>query len=337
VLRTDFNSDGRGAQLATEIEADTAKRKALAAGDAASGGFLVPERVSADIIQLLTPRTLIRRLGPEVIPMPTGSIRVPRITQGTQANYIGENQNIPPSTMKFGQIMMTWKKLAAMVPISNDLIRYSAPAADAIVRNDVLRAMAQREDQGFMFDDGTGGTPRGLYNWTLPALRLTANPAAVTQATVTGDLGKLVLALVERSIPMTRPAWIFSPRTWNYFMTDIGTNSNQFIWREEIQRGTLWGWPIAFSPVVGNTYDHTGSGTANQSFIMLVDLADAVIGDSMNLQVDASSEAAYFDGSAVVAAFSLDQTVVRAIAEHDFAMRREESVAILEGVKYGAA
>jgi heptaprenylglyceryl phosphate synthase len=59
-----------------------------------------------------------------------------------------------------------------------------------------------------------------------------------------------------------------------------------------------------------------------------------VIGDALNLQIDVSQEAAYHDGSNVVAAFSLDQTVIRAIIETDMVMRHDAAVTVLSGVKW---
>jgi hypothetical protein len=38
----------------------------------------------------------------------------------------------------------------------------------------------------------------------------------------------------------------------------------------------------------------------------------------------------------VVASFSLDQFVVRAIAEHDFVARDPNAIAILTGIRWGA-
>ncbi len=65
-------------------------------------------------------------------------------------------------------------------------------------------------------------------------------------------------------------------------------------------------------------------------------VVDAVLGEAMNLVVDASDTAAYHDGSSVVSTFSQDQFVVRAIQEHDFVMRREESVCVMNQVTWGA-
>lgn len=68
----------------------------------------------------------------------------------------------------------------------------------------------------------------------------------------------------------------------------------------------------------------------------LADFADVIIGDALNAIVDVSSEAAYHDGTAVVAAFSKDQTVVRVILANDLAVRHAEAVAVLTGVTWGA-
>ncbi len=58
------------------------------------------------------------------------------------------------------------------------------------------------------------------------------------------------------------------------------------------------------------------------------------IGDNLNLTIDVSQEAAYYDGANVVAAFSQDQLVIRAIAEHDFVLRYDKAVAVLAGVDW---
>jgi hypothetical protein len=38
------------------------------------------------------------------------------------------------------------------------------------------------------------------------------------------------------------------------------------------------------------------------------------------------------EGSSLVSAFSQDQTVIRAITEHDFGVRRDVSVMVMNGV-----
>lgn len=327
--------EGPGQMLAKWGDEDLAKdvkeyrEKALAASSATAGGFLVPEQYSTDIIALRRAAVVVRSMGPREIPMPTGTLNIPKITAGASASYVGENTNIPKTQPTFGQVKLTYKKLVALVPFSNDLLRYSSPSADAVVRDDIVRAMAVAEDGNFLRGDGTTAGPKGLRYWA-PAANL-IGAAAVSLANVTTDLGKLIVQLMNNNVPMTRPGWLMSPRSWNYLMT-VQTTTGAFAFRDEMNTGRLWGWPFKMTTAVPITL--TVGANSDCSEVYLTDFDDAVIGDSQRLVVDVSMEAAYYDGSSVVAAFSQDQSVVRTIAEHDFAMRDSNAVAILTGVRW---
>lgn len=298
--------------------------KAMSVGDATAGGFIVPPQYAAEIITLLRPASIVRSLGPVVLPMPTGTVRVSKVTEGTAASYIGENTNAPVTQVKFGQITLTFKKLAALVPISNDLIRYSSPGADGLVRDDLVRALAQRENQAFLRDPGTEFTPRGIRYWVDQGTNVLTS-AGTSLANMITDMGAMVLALQNANVPMTRGAWMMSPRNANSLRT-IQNANGFFVFREEMMRGALWGFPYAV------TTQMPGSGATGEMY--LADMADAVIGESQNMIIDTSMEAAYYDGANVQAAFSLDQTVMRAIAEHDFALRRTQSAVVMSGMSW---
>ena len=225
------------------VEGFEIRKKAMAAGDPLAGGVWVPPTISTDIIELLRPAVAVRKLNPTMVPMPTGTVNVPKITSGSTATYIGENINIPISQLATGQVTLTYKKLAALIG-----------------------------------------------------------------------------ALMNANIPMTRCGWILSPNAYlRLSITTTGTG--QYIFRDEMARGTLWGFPYAVT-----THCPSAGGAAETYF---ADFDDVVIGYSMNLIVDSSMEAAYFDGSTLQSAFSLDQTLVRAISEADLGVRRAESVAVI--------
>lgn len=309
-----------------------ARKKALAAGDATAGGFLVPTQFSQDFITLLRSKTVMRKLGVPTLQLPTGTIKIGKATAGATAGYIGENNNAPKSELATGQVALTFKKLAVLTPVSNDLLRYSSPGADAIVRNDLMAAMSVKEDSAFIRGDGTDGSPKGLLNWAVNGNKVTANGTVSNQNTAT-DLGKLMQKLMEADIPMVNPVWIMAPRTKNYLITLQNTNG-AFVYKDEMAQGTLWGYPFAITTGVPTNLDFTGAGSSDESEIYFFDAGQAVIGEAENIMVDASQEAAYHDGSAVRAAFSLDQTVVRALAEHDFVVRYDKAIAILQGVDW---
>jgi HK97 family phage major capsid protein len=306
-------------------DADTVV-KALEASDAEGGGVLIPTQWSGEVIELLKERTTVRRLGPRIIPMPTGSMQMSKLTGGATAGYIGESQNLPVTEQTFGNINLTWKKLAALIPVSNDLLRFNTEGADAIVRDDAVSAMATREDQAFLRDDGTQFTPKGLRHW-VPAAHVMGANGTVNLANVTSDLAALILLLREANCRFLNMNWIMAPRT-EFYLLSVRDGNGNFAYRDEMLRGTLWGIPYA-----STTEIPTNLGTGgDESEIMLADFADILLGESGTLEVMASDVAAYYDGTQVQAAFSLDQTVIRLIAHHDLAVRHEESLAVMNEV-----
>ncbi len=321
----------RGAAWATRrFGGNSPVTRALAAGDAAAGGFMVDAKLIAEVIELLRPLSVVRRMGAYNPPLVGGNIAWPKVTSGIAADYIGENQNAPHTAATFGQLKLSARKIAALVPISNDLIRGSHGNADMAVRDELVGAIAKREDAAFIRDPGLGNSPKGLRYLAATSNVFAAN-GSVSLANVTVDLGKLVLALKNANVRMLSPGWLMAPRTEQYLMMVRDTNG-AFAFRAEMIAGKLWGYPFA-----ATTQIPTDLGAGNESEIYFADFADVVIADVPNMKIEASSTAAYFDGSTLKPAFSLDQTVIRAVAEHDMGLRHDVSVAVLTAVTWGAS
>lgn len=316
-----------------EKDADRRQKAAMAASSPTDGGFLVPQQFSQDVVELLRPASVVRSLVGQTLQMPVGTLKIPKITEGSTAYYQGENTNATKSVLKTGQLNLSWKKLISLVPVSNDLVRYSSPGADAIVRNDMIRGMAQRENQAFLRDPGTDATPKGLRYQLDPANLLDVSNPTTSLQTVATDLGRCLLQLINANVPVTRGGWLFAPRIWNYLRM-LQTTTGAFIYQAEMNQGLLLGYPYKWSTQIPtNLSDH---GRTNETEIYFADFDDVVIGEAMNLRIDASMEASYIDGGTLVSAFSQDQTVVRAITEHDFGVRRPVSVCVMNGVTWGA-
>lgn len=319
--------------VADIVQKDVERQKAaMGATSPTDGGFLVPEQFSQEVIELLRPQSVVRSLVGRTLQLPVGTINIPKITEGSTAYYQGENTNATKSALKTGNVKLSWKKLISLVPMSNDLVRYSSPGADSIVRTDMIRAMAQRENQAFLRDPGTDATPKGLRYQLNPNNLLDVSNTVPTTATVATDLGRCILRLIEQNVPLTKGGWIFAPRTWNYLRM-LQTTTGAFIYQAEMNQGMLLGYPYKWSTQVPvNLNDHERVG---ETEIYFCDFDDVVIGEAMAMRVDASQEASYMDGANLVSAFSQDQTVVRAITEHDFAVRRDVSVMVMNGVTWG--
>lgn len=303
------------------------RAKALGTNVADAGGFIVPPTVSNEIIPLLYPQSVVRQAGAMVVQMPTGTLRIPKLTGGASAAYVGENANIAASQQTFGQITMTFRKLAALVPVSFDLIRYSSPSADAIIRDDIVRQIASAENSAFLRADGTASNPKGMRYWATAANTLTSAGTYATLANIVTDLGAAMLALINANVPLTRAAFFITPSTWWRWYSAVAT-TGQFIYRDEMSRGTIMGYPFYRSTQIPLTL-----GSGSQTEWMFVDMADVVIGEGTSLRIDASDTAAYVDSTnTVVSAYSQDQVIIRAITEHDLAVRRQESIAVMTAV-----
>lgn len=302
--------------------------KALSAGVGEDGGFLVRDEVANEVIELLRDRSVVREGGASVLTMGTGTFSIPKITGGATAVWVGENDPISTTAVTFGQIRMTFKKLAAIVPISNDLIRFSSPGADQFVRNDLTKALALTSDLAFLRGTGTEHSPRGMRSFASAASNIISAQSSYTLAKVTYDLGRMLLQLLEANVWSTNLCWFMTPRTAIYLMTVRDGNGN-FAFNPEMMTGKLWGYPFKLTNQIP-----INLGSGDKTEITLCNMDDAIIGESLNMVIDASQEAAYYDGTQVQAAFSNDQTVVRCIEEVDFTMRHNESVVVMDSVDW---
>jgi HK97 family phage major capsid protein len=301
-------------------------------GSGSAGGFLVPEDVSGEIVELLRPASVIMRGGPIVVPMPNGNLTMNRQTAGGSFTYIGEQQDTPATAIAFGQLKLSAKKLAGLIPISNDLLRAASPAVDRVVRDDIVQGTALAMDLAFLRSVGGAHAPLGLRHQltgtTVAATNILAVTAGNTLATITGDLGRLELALLNANVPMTRAAWIMAPRTMMRLMNIRDGNGNFAF--PEVQNGQLRG-----KPIYTTTHVPINLGGGAESELYLIDFAHVVVGEHMGIEIAMSTEAAYRDsGNNLQAAFSRDETVMRAILQHDIGLRHLPAIAIMTGINW---
>lgn len=297
-----------------------------------AGGVLVPENFSTSVIESLRPRSVVRRMGAVSLPLNNGNLTIPRILGNTSVSYIGTEEDIAVTDMSFGDLKLSAKKAAAIVPISNDLLAYAGvnPRVDQQVANDLTVSMGLSEDLHFLRGSGTGVLPKGLRFWAIPG-NIVAAPAAITIQAVDLFLGGLMLRLEAANVDLAGCGWLMAPRSIRWLQSLRDGNGNKAY--PEIDTGMLKGYPFALTTQVPTNLGDLG----DESEIYFVNFADCYIGEDMNLTVTMSTEASYKDGEGnVVSAFQRDQTLIRVISKHDFGPRHVESIAIGTGVTWGA-
>jgi HK97 family phage major capsid protein len=314
--------------------------KALNYSTTGEGGALIPQDFMADLIELLRASTAVRGSNPMEVGMPMGNLTIPRLAGGATAAYQDELDDIAVSQERFDDVNFVAKKLTAMVPVSNDLIRRAPVGVEEIVRDDLVQTIARREDLAFLRGDGSDKGPIGMRSLVLPAnliliAAMPATPAPGDQVTAILDgASTAILALQNGMSRMIRPTWIMAPTTARFIATARDQVGNWY-WKAEIESGNFEGYPFKLTQQIPTNLVN-GTNTKG-SEIYFVDMADFVIADTYNVIVDASDVAAYNDGTSMVSAFQRDQSIFRVIAEHDVNMRHLQSLVVLQTQDWGFA
>ena len=293
---------------------------ALSGATEAAGGVTIPRPMAEGLIALLRARVVVRAAGARTFPMPAGQIRQAKQIASATATYQGENAAITPSAPSFDKLDQSFKKLTGLVPIGNSLLRHSGLAMAQLVRDDLVKVMALREDLAFIRGDGAANTPKGIRNWIAAGNWLAATNAGIAANATAADLAlrKAISVVEDNNVALTNPGWIMRASTKNWLASLRDANGN-LLFPSIDQNGQLKGAPIYVTSQLPNNLGTAGDETE----VYFGEFSEAMIGDSMDLNVSMSTEAGYMDGGNFVSAFQNDLTLMRTISEHDFALEHD--------------
>lgn len=294
--------------------------KALTQNDFDSGGSLVHQQFAGEMVALLRNMTVMRKAGARQLPMPGGNLTWDRQSGAATAYYGQENTAITPSEQTTDQFILSEKKLTALVPMSNDLIRNASISSEQFVRDDLLNVMALREDLAFLRGSGASSEPTGVRYRIASGnvyAETTASDGAPTLLEAKKEFGKAKQKLKDANIPEINRVWIMSPRT-ERVIGEIagpgGDGTNPFE-REMSEKGTLRGYKYIVSKQVPDNLVDT------ESELYLLEMSEVIIGDSMNLEIEVFPNATYSNSGTIVSGVSNDLSVIRAISKHDINLR----------------
>jgi HK97 family phage major capsid protein len=263
-------------------------RAAVAAGTTTDPAWAQPlvyyDNLVNEFIEFLRPETIFGRLsGYRTIPF---NVRIPRQTAGSTAQWVGEGQSKPVSALGFDAITVPWAKVAVIIVITQELARFSSPAAEQLVRDDMVRAVAQAIDATFISADAgvVGIKPAGINNVSTNIVS-TGN----TIDAITNDAAAAMLAITTANIPLRNPVWIMSPQAAMFIGTRRDPMGN-FVWPQmqgnNIGANRSWmGIPVVVSPNV------LLAGAPATSSITLLEQSELMVAEDGQTMLDASQEA----------------------------------------------
>lgn len=317
----------------------------VVAGSSLSGNWaedLVGDETSvyADFAEYLRPMTIVGKFGNGGIPsLRRIPFRTPLIGQtgGGQAYWVGEGKPKPLTAFDFTRTTLDELKVATISVVTEELLRKSSPSADAILRDALAAAVAERVDIDFIDPAkaaSSGVSPASITNGVTP-ITSTGNAAD----DIREDLRQLWGTFIAANNTPTTGVYVMSAMTalaLSLLRNPLGQTEFPGL---TLNGGTLDGIPVItseyFAPVTAGGY------------VALVNAQDIYFADEGGVQVDVSREAslqmldnptnASADGTAtsMVSMWQTNSVAFRAERILNWSKRRPSAVALLDGVNWG--
>ncbi|AVJ17210.1 phage major capsid protein [Serratia sp. MYb239] len=301
--------------------------------DPAWAGALVEyQEYAQDFVEYLRPQTIIGRFGQGNIPALRNvpfNVRIPAQTSGGSANWVGQGKAKPLTKFDFASITFGFAKVAAIAVLTDELIRFSNPAADALVRNALAEAVIARLDTDFIDPNKAevaNVSPSSITNG-IAATPSTGNPDDDAAAA----FGQFITA----NLQPTGAVWLMSGTT----ALALSQRKNALGQKEypemTLLGGTFQGLPVIVSQYVGD-------------LLVLVNAPDVYLADDGGVAVDMSREASLEMQSEptgdsttptpveLVSMFQTNSVAVRAERWINWKRRRTAAVAVITGVNYSS-
>lgn len=148
---------------------DKQKLQILSGGTAADGGYLVPEEFANVIIEDIRDLNIMRQFA-SVMTTNTDTVHIPSLISRPKAAWRAEKATKNTSTATFTENVLTPYSLAAIVPLSNELVADAALGVGGSIVNYIAglmsTALAEKEEAAFWTGSGSAqpsGIDGGVY------------------------------------------------------------------------------------------------------------------------------------------------------------------------------
>lgn len=187
-------------------EVALALKAAVAAGDTVNATWakpLVNPAIVEDFLPLLRAATILGKIpGLRNVPF---NVNVPAQTAGGTIQWVGELKPKPVSAMAFAMENLGFAKVASIVVLSQELVRFSNPSAERLVRDSLVKDIAAFLDGQFInpaVAAVAGVNPASITNGA-PTAAATVSPWA--------DILGLINHFATNNIPVDGLTFILSP------------------------------------------------------------------------------------------------------------------------------
>lgn len=140
-------------------------QRAMTAGNAATGGYLVGTEHRADMfIESLRANAVAFLAGVRSMTGLIGNVAIPKQTSNATFSWITEGADASLTDLGTGSVTLTPRTIAGGVTMTRQLLQQSSPDVEMIVREDLMRGAALAIDQAVFQGSGAAGQPLGIAN-----------------------------------------------------------------------------------------------------------------------------------------------------------------------------
>ena len=246
-----------------------AEQMALSGGTGGSGGYTVPEFLSAQLIDKFRPRMVCAQLGAQIVPLTgnNGSYVFTKLLTDPTPEWRHELTTIAKNEPTFGAITLTPRSLAVVVRCSRELLQDSLNI-DRAIGDSLATAFALEVDRVGLFGTGAAAEPLGIVNE--PGVNVESSVG--TPASYDGILDSMKSIMIDNAPDPT--GLVMSPREWRTYAGLVSGVDNQ---------------PLLKPPAIGNLPFVPTSACTDGTMIM-GHFPELAFGIRADMQIDVLKE-----------------------------------------------
>ena len=290
-------------------------------GSDTGGGYLLPSPVSERFVDLARSASVCMRAGAQTLAMDTSEISIARLTADASPVWREELVAVTSSDVAFDKIVLRPKVVAAIIPVSIELLEDAANAA-SIIESSLQAQLGLKLDQAILSGTGASAEPTGIRNHA-DVNSITSVGTPTSYSHLTSAIKSIFEANYDRELRDV--AWVTNPRdgaTYDGLADTTGQPLRPTPWAADMRR---------FSTTSIATDEGGGS---NESYMIVGDFRQCLVGmrtSGVNLEVLREGTVTDSSGDSWNATTQLMRHV-RAYMRVDVALLRPTWFTVLSGV-----
>lgn len=319
-------------------EVEAILKTTVSAGSTTDSTWAAPlvqlNNATLEFIDLLRAATILGRI-PGIRRVPF-NVQIPRATGDPSVNWVGEGKVKPVSSMAFDSITLRWNKVAGIVPITEELMKFSNPAADGLIRDALVAAIAYLTDRDFLDPTkaATDVSPASVTNG-VSAITATGTTADALRA----DIGSLLAAYLAANMSVSGLVLVMT----SVLAMRLSLMRNALDQKEfpdiSLSGGNLEGIPVIVSEnIVAANGSPTDGGlivAINAPEILLAEEGVSVdVSREASLQMETTPDSPFTASTVMVSLWQHNMIGIRAERYITWLKRRSGAVQYINGAKY---